>query len=346
MGEDVRRFYEAAMSGGTFDGQLGEDFQAALGRSFGEVRREDCDWYHTMDFGPGDVVQGVWDLRGRERSYLGFVNVAEQRVLEIGPATGHLTRYMEKQGGDVVAFDVTPGVATDIIPQVGHDLDAHRRLNTAYAERVRNSWWYGHSKFKSGSKAVYGDIYSLPKDLGRFDVSLLASVLLHVANPFRVLEQTATLTDRAVVVTEPVRRIPDTEGRAVMEFSPVDTTKTVVVWWSLTPQAIVRMLQVLGFLEFSVYFHRQSHHVHHDLGRPAEESLYFTVVAERHKGWARRHVRSAAEEQEELAVKRQWAPESPVKALEAELLGMRSSLSWRITRPARMLASLLRRFYS
>lgn len=346
MGDDVQRFYEAAMSGGTFDGQLADTFQSALRRSFAGVRREECDWYHTMDFGQGDVVRGVWDLRGRERSYLGFVDVSGQRVLEIGPATGHLTHHMEKQGGDIVAFDVTPGGATDIIPQVGHDLDAHHRLNIAYAERVRNSWWYGHSKFESRSKAVYGDIYALPKDLGRFDVSLLASVLLHVANPFRVLEQTATITDRAVVVTEPIRRIPDSDGRAVMEFSPVDTTKTVVVWWSLTPQAIIRMLQVLGFLEFSVHFHRQSHHVHHDLGKPAEESLYFTVVAERHKGWARRQARSADEEQEELLVRRQWAPESPSAALEAELLGMRSSLSWRITRPARMVGSSLRRFFS
>ena len=338
------QFYEAAMRPrGTFAGQLTEGFQAALVRRFGGVGRAECDFYHTMDFGQGDVVPGVWDLRGRERGYLGWVDVADQRVLEIGPASGHLTRYMEKRRADVVAFELTPGVAADIVPQEGHDLEAQKRLSIGYTERVRNSWWYAHTRFGSWSKAVYGDIYALPEDLGRFDVTLLGSVLLHVQNPFRALEQTATRTDRAVVVTEPVRRIPAEEGRAIMEFAPVDTTKTVVVWWQLTPGAVIRMLRIFGFLEFSVYYHLQRHHPHHEMDKPAEESLYFTVVGERHEGWARRLERTAEEERAEQEVRRQWAPPPSNADLEADLRGMRASLSWRLSRPVRMVGSALRR---
>ena len=342
--DDVARFYEEAIRpGGTFDGQLAEEFQAGLVRRFGDVRREECDFYHTMDFGQGDIVPGVWDLRGRERSYLGWVDVAGQRVLEIGPASGHLTAYMEKKGADVVAFELTPGVAADIIPQEGHDLEAQKRLSVGYTERVRNSWWYAHTRLGSRSKAVYGDIYVLPADLGRFDVTVLASVLLHVSSPVRVLQQTATRTDRAVVVTEPVRRIPTDEGRGVMEFAPVDTTKTVVVWWQLTPGAVIRMLRIFGFLEFSVYYHLQRHHPHHEMDKPAEETLYFTVVGERHEGWARRLARTAEEARAEQEIRRQSAPPPSTAELEAELAGMRSSLSWRLSRPVRIVGTALRR---
>jgi Methyltransferase domain len=342
--DDVMRFYEEAVRpGGSFAGQLTEEFQAALVRRFGGVRREQCDFYHTMDFGQGDVVPGVWDLRGRERSYLGWVDVADQRVLEIGPASGHLTRHMEERSAEVVAFELTPGVAADIVPQAGHDLVAQKQLSVGYTERVRNSWWYAHTRFGSRSKAVYGDIYALADDLGRFDVTLLGSVLLHVQSPFRALEQTATRTDRAVVVTEPVRRIPADERRAIMEFAPVDTTKTVVVWWQLTPGAVIRMLRIFGFLEFSVCYHLQRHHPHHEMDKPAEESLYFTVVGERHKGWARRLERTAEEERAEQEIRRQWAAATSTADLDAELAGMRGSLSWRLTRPVRMVGSALRR---
>ncbi len=343
MEDVVRSREEPAKTAESFAGQLEEESQSRLLRRFGSVRREECDFYHTMDFGLGDVVPGVWDLRGRERSYLGWVDVADQRVLEIGPASGYMTRYMEERGADVVAFELPPGVACDILPQVGHDLEAHRRLGIAYIERVHNSWWYAHRKFGSRSKAVYGDIYALPGDLGRFDVTVLASVLLHVSSPFQALEQTAARTDRAVVVSEPVRQIPADEGRGIMEFAPVDTSKTVVVWWQLTPGAIIRMLRILGFLEFSVYYHLQRHHAHHEMDKPTEESLYFTVVAERHQGWARRLDRTAEEERVEQQIRRHWAPSAATADLEAELRGMQASLSWRLSRPVRMVGSALRR---
>jgi O-methyltransferase len=342
--DEVMRFYrETQEQKATFAGQLTEEFQAGLARRFGNVGREECDFYHTMDFGNGDVVAGVWDLRGRERSYLGWVDVAGQRVLEIGPASGYLTGYMEQCGADVVTFELPPGMPADIIPQEGHDLEAQKRLSVAYSERVRNSWWYAHTRLKLRSKAVYGNIYALPPDLGRFDVTLLGSVLVHLSNPFLALQQTATRTDRAVVITEPVRRIPLEEGRGIMEFAPVDTAKTVVLWWQLTPRAVIRMLRIFGFLEFSVYYHLQRHHPHHEMDKPAEESLYFTVVAERHKGWAPRLERTEEEERVEEEVRRQWGPPVQAADLEAELRGLKASLSWRLTRPVRAAGTLLRR---
>ena len=59
----------------------------------------DCYFYHTMELPGRGVIEGQdWDLRGRVDEYLGNVDFAGQRVLEIGPASGFLTFEMEKRG--------------------------------------------------------------------------------------------------------------------------------------------------------------------------------------------------------------------------------------------------------
>ena len=65
-----------------------------------------CYFYHTMDIPGYGTVYGEWDLRGRESSYLGNVRFKGKSVLEIGTASGHLCFYMEKQGAEVVAYDL------------------------------------------------------------------------------------------------------------------------------------------------------------------------------------------------------------------------------------------------
>ena len=54
-------------------------------------------------------------------------------------------------------------------------------------ERVRNSWWYSHQRLGSHAQVVYGDIYRLPSDIGRFDVATFGSILMHLSRPFAAL---------------------------------------------------------------------------------------------------------------------------------------------------------------
>lgn len=67
----------------------------------------DCLFYHTMDIPGVGTVEGWFDLRGSVDQYLGYVPLGAKRVLEIGPASGFLTFYMESQGAEVVAVDVS-----------------------------------------------------------------------------------------------------------------------------------------------------------------------------------------------------------------------------------------------
>ena len=86
-------------------GQLADDFQADLAKQREFLRPEHCRFYHTVDVPDAGTIDGAWDLRGRERAYLGGIDVRGKRVLELGPSSGHLTYWMERQGADVVAFD-------------------------------------------------------------------------------------------------------------------------------------------------------------------------------------------------------------------------------------------------
>jgi hypothetical protein len=62
----------------------------------------DCYFYHTMELPSHGVINGEWDLRAGVHDYLGRVEFAGKRVLEIGPASGFLTFEMEKRGAGVV----------------------------------------------------------------------------------------------------------------------------------------------------------------------------------------------------------------------------------------------------
>ncbi len=78
-------------------------------------------WYHSVELPDGRVLPGAWDLRGHESVYLGGVDVAGKRVLELGPATGYLTFYMERMGAEVVSFEAGFDVSIDLLPVKGVD---------------------------------------------------------------------------------------------------------------------------------------------------------------------------------------------------------------------------------
>jgi len=85
----------------------------------------DCYFYHTMELPGRGVIEGQdWDLRGRVDEYLGNVDFAGQRVLEIGPASGFLTFEMEKRGADVISVEVTDEHGWDFVPYPEPRLEA------------------------------------------------------------------------------------------------------------------------------------------------------------------------------------------------------------------------------
>jgi hypothetical protein len=351
---EARRFIDdyyrqaIAKGGRAMTGQLAESFQQALRDAHAASTETDCHFYHTLEFADGSVVPGGWDLRGKERAYLGFVDYKGTRVLEFGPATGHLGFYMEQQGARLTCFDLAPGSVQDLLPLSGVDLDAHRRSGTAFAGEVRNSWWYGHRRHRSEAVSVYGDIYQLPEDIGRHDLSVLCSIFLHLSNPFAALRQAAAVTDKAIVVTDSLPPIlyggPEA---ALLEFNPGEEAENLVNWWGMSPGVVARMLRMLGFPHITVRYHEIQFHKNHDPKLEQVRRFMFTVIAQKQPDAIRFLAPTPAELESEQTV-RKLVPVLTLdhlkhhadvyKQFEATL----NSFSWRLTRPLRGLAKLFK----
>lgn len=334
-------FYRDAGGGvRPFGGQLEPAFQRRLCAENANVTPEDCHFYHTLSLGNGKVVPGGWDMRGIERSYLGHTEVAGQRVLEFGAASGYLTFWMEAHGAEVTAFDLPPGHGPDLVPLPGIDLDANARSGAETARQVRNGWWYGHRELNSKAKAVYGDIYRLPEDIGRYDISTFGSILLHLANPFQALREAARVTGKALIVTD---ILPDMifgdDRNSFVEFNPGDESSNLVNWWRCSPAAIAKMFRVLGFPHVDTHYFQIFYHPHHKPDAAPERRFMFAAVGQRQAGSVRRVDKTAGEIEMDRTVRGQV----PVITVEnyndahRRLQAIHRSFAWKLTKPWRML---------
>ena len=162
----------------------------------------DCYFYHVMNLPGYGEVGGEWDLRGGEESYLGRVSFAGKRVLELGTASGHLCRYMERQGAEVIGFDLSTDRFWDFVPFAGFDVASELMGMRKHVERLKNGWWFTHRVFGSRAKAVYSNIYNIPEAIGVVDIATFGSILLHLRDPFQALHSALRLTRETVIITE------------------------------------------------------------------------------------------------------------------------------------------------
>lgn len=260
-----------------------------------------CDFYHSMDIPGHGSVEGQWDLRNTLGAYLGGVDLSGKRVLELGTADGYISFEIERQGAEVVSYDLSPDYRWDVVPYArsalssartadpGHWLTTEERFKAGIG-RLNNAYWLGHRAYGSKARVVYGDVYSVPEEVGEVDVALFGAILLHTRDPFAALQSPLRLTRETVVVTEmrdrlslppAVSRLKNVLPRRVrqpaMRFLPDwRTGRDPDGWWRLSPELIVDFVGVLGFEETTVSYHTQLYK-----GRPRK---MFTVVGRRTAG--------------------------------------------------------------
>ncbi|MFZ0666237.1 MAG: class I SAM-dependent methyltransferase [Acidimicrobiales bacterium] len=262
-----------------YHGQLDPEFQAWLKNQENDVTVGDCEWYHTVQLRSGEVIEGAWDLRGGEREYLGQLDLGGQRVLELGPATGYLTAWMEESGANVVGFEAGYDVSVDLLPVAGRDMFREKAIIMKFVERVHHSWWYLQRDLGMNAKLAFGNIYHLPEDLGHFDTSVFGAILLHLRDPWGALSEAAARTTRHIIVTDVLEDGLDPSVNA-MRFATAGRD-ALTNWWIISPGTVVEMVQRLGFQRTSVHFHTQSHHLGHAMNEPAVQMNMFTVVGSR-----------------------------------------------------------------
>ena len=208
---------------------------------------------------------------------------------------------MERQGADVVGYDLSEDFRWDVVPYARSSTDPARRRDDGYwlatedrfkegIRRLNNAYWLCHAARASNAHMVHGTIYDVPAAIGDVDIATFGAILLHTRDPFAALASPLRLTRESVVVTEPRDRLslPPLLGRAkavlprrlrrpAMRFIPDwRTAKDPDGWWSLSPELIVEFLGVLGFEDTTVTHHSQLYK-----GRPRP---MFTVVGHRTAG--------------------------------------------------------------
>ena len=224
----------------------------------------DCDFYHTVDVPGHGVVKGQWDLRGAEADYLGHAALNGRSVLEIGPASGHLSFWMESQGAKVTAFDLSEDGAWDFVPFAGLDLEAEHAARRRHLRRLQNSWWFLREARKASAEAIYGTVYDIDPSLGRFDVVTLNSVLLHLRDPMGAMIKAASVCGQTLVVTEVAeehynRRTPWKRDSKALSFIPrSDKPESHDAWFVIPSLVTVEMMRILGF-KTTLTRHRQSY---------------------------------------------------------------------------------------
>lgn len=201
-------------------------------------------WYHTMEVAPGVVTPGWFDLRPIVER-MPWPEVRGKRCLDVGPYDGFLSFELERRGAaEVVAADIgsilewdwppamrarAPGLAAVSGPNVGEGFRIARDLLGSRAERVEVS------------------AYELtPERVGRFDVVVCGSLLLHLRDPVRALEAMRGVCEGHLLSAETIRlgltalhpREPAAELVGVGELCQ---------WWVPNAAGHRRMLRAAGF---------------------------------------------------------------------------------------------------
>jgi len=260
-------------------GQLDAEFQNQLAAQHSNLTLDDCDWYHTTELPDGTVIFGQWDLKGQEPDYLGNVSLGGTTVFEPGPASGYFSYWMESQGAEVTCFEAGYDAGFEYVPAVdGTDYVSWQADFMKHIARVNNSWWLQHRDRASSARIAYGDIYNLPADLGMFDVSVFGSILLHLRDPFRALQQAAIHTEQTMVVTDHLHvGLEDPDDPLAQWGMDSESPGPSHSWWCLSPGAVTRMLWRLGFGRTQV----SQYVIKRDFGMGPQDFPHFTVVAER-----------------------------------------------------------------
>lgn len=242
----------------------------------------ECYFYHTIDIPGYGLVEGPWDLRDSVDQYLGKVTLKGKRILEIGTASGFVCFYMESQGGEVVAYDLSENQSWDIIPFSRYNNEKFSIDRKEHIKQLNNSFWFCHKAFNSKSKMVYGSVYAIPAEIGLVDITTFGCVLLHVRDPFLALQNALRLTKDTVIITEPYTRkyLPlylfSKFGKAYMKFLPkFAKCEPKETWWVLSPEIIKNFIGVLGFEKSKVTYHFQKIN--------GVKRMLFTVIGQRTK---------------------------------------------------------------
>ncbi len=202
-------------------------------------------WYHTMELAPGVVTPGWFDLRPIV-DRMPWPDVRGKRCLDVGTYDGFLAFELERRGAaEVICTDVSDETRWDWTldmrssgPERFQDLDG--------ASEKGQGFLIARQALGSSVQRRQISVYELRSEaVGRFDVVVCGSLLLHLRDPLRGLDAMRSVCNGVLLSAEEVRlglsvRHP---RRPLAELNG----RQGLQWWVPNVAGHRRMLAAAGF---------------------------------------------------------------------------------------------------
>ncbi|TGD95796.1 hypothetical protein [Methylobacterium nonmethylotrophicum] len=223
---------------------------------------------HAIDVPGHGTLRGEIDLRQDFHACLGSVPLEGKRVLDACTLSGFTTFAMEALGADVVSYDRADGRHWDLVPFCDGPSPSHLRpLLDVHQARIARAYRFCHAALGSRAERVEGCLYAIPEAIGPVDVAVVGS-LAQIRDPFRALHGALRLVQETAVVTGLLPQHPwfapswlarlAAARRDALAFVPrPDQNNPFQGWWRISPATVVHWLEVIGFGETRIAFHRR-----------------------------------------------------------------------------------------
>ncbi len=202
-------------------------------------------WYHTIDLGHGVVTPGHFDLRPIV-DQMPWPEIEGKRCLDVGTYDGYLAFELERRGAaEVVATDIANHEDWDWPP----DVRARGGENLAKLAGPDKSLGFRIAKEALGSKVerLELSVYDLdPDELGRFDVVVCGSLMLHLRDPQRALEAIRRVCAGEFLSAEEID-LPLTLALRKWPVARLRGTGALCQWWIPNAECHRQMLKSAGF---------------------------------------------------------------------------------------------------
>ena len=143
---------------------------------------KNCYFYHVQEIpGLDKPTKGLFDLRKNIDQLLGNCTFKNKKVLELGPASGFITFYLESLGAKITCIDLSVKKDTmDTVPHANVNWKKRQTEMMKEVSKTRNAFWFAHKQHKSKCKFLETHINNLPKSTPMHNYGLASTVLLHL----------------------------------------------------------------------------------------------------------------------------------------------------------------------
>lgn len=201
-------------------------------------------WYHTIELPGGVVTPGEYDLRPVLRRLPLPASLAGQRCLDVGTHDGFWAFEMERRGaGEVVAIDVADPDELDWpCPRPALDQATREQLHAR-----QEAFHLAHRALGSKVEHRTISVYDLtPEAVGRFDLAVMGTLLLHLRDPAGALMSVAKVLRGSLLVNDVVSLSlsalrPRTPAAKLLEVDQAP------FWWLVNVAGLHRLLRSAGY---------------------------------------------------------------------------------------------------